>query len=593
MVPEPAAMVASAARSERRMAAIAVADVVGSSILVAMAPEAMQKALNGIVETALKPLAVTHGARLQRSTGDGSLVEFPSADAALAWALAVQRAVIAATADPQALPIALRISIDVGEVLVEKDDIIGQCVNIATRLQENAPPGGLAISEAAQQALSARPTGLVDIGIIMLRNIARPIRVALLLPETPPRIPRAAPLEGRPAIAVLPFRADGADEPSRYFNEGIIEDIILSLGALHEISVIARSATLNWSHDSYDPPTLGRMLGVRYLVSGKLQRRGDGLRLRIDLHETQEGDQLWTERFDIPLREIFLVQDHVVERVVAGVAPTIRAAELRMALRKAPESLSAYDHTLRAMHALDGLKRESFRAAEQHLQQAMSEDPGYATAAALAARWHSLAIGQAWSNDPANDAVQLRELAHRAVQLDPRNALGHAISGHFRAYHLRDPESALPYLRRAVEVGPSHALAWTLLSGSLSYLGRGDEALAAATRGFGLSPLGADRYYYQFFEGLAQHVTGDHVAAARSMRLSLAESPGFTSAHRILIACLVAQGECAAAQTVAAEMMKCEPRFRISRYAKERQPFADPTLGRQLLDALRQSGVPD
>jgi TolB-like protein len=333
MAEDPAGPGGTATRPQRRSAAVAVADVVGSSIMVGMAPDAAHQALTRLQDSALVPLALAQGARFQRSTGDGTLVEFPGADAALAWALAAQRAAAAAAADPQALPIALRISIDVGEVMVAKGDIIGQCLNIAARLQEHAPPGGLAISEAARLALSAPPPGLVDIGSVALRNILGQVRVALLLPESPPRVPRPAPLEGRPAVAVLPFRAEEEDEATRYFNEGVIEDIILSLGALHELAVIARGATLGWSPGAYDPSTLGRMLGVRYLVSGRLRRRGDGLRLRVDLHETQEGDQIWGERFDIPLREIFLLQDHVVERTVAGIAPTIRAAELRRALR--------------------------------------------------------------------------------------------------------------------------------------------------------------------------------------------------------------------------------------------------------------------
>jgi adenylate cyclase len=222
----------------------------------------------------------------------------------------------------------------------------------------------------------------------------------------------------------------------------------------------------------------------------------------------------------------------------------------------------------------------------------MREDPAYAMAAAWAAQWHSLAVGQAWSNDPAQDAAAVNDLATRAIQLDPRNALGHAISGHFRAYHQRDPESALPCFDRALEVGPSHALSWTLCSASLSYLGRAEEALAAARRGFSLSPQGPDRYYFQFFVGLAEHCSGNHAAAVRSMRLSLMESPGFTSAHRILVAALEAQGDRPAARIAAADMMRYEPHFRVANYAAERQPFVDGELRHQLLAALGAAGVP-
>lgn len=576
--------------SGRRSSAVCMADIVGYSVLMGAAPDTTHANWMELLATILRPLGQVHRCRFMKSTGDGVLAEFPSADTAMGWALDVQRAVWERDR-PDRLPMAFRIALDVGEVFLGDGDIYGECLNVAARLQEHAPPGGLVLTEAARDALSASPP-LHDIGRVKLRNIAALVRASVLMPDTPPRVPRPSPLTGRPAVAVLPFRSSEGDWADRYFSNGIIEDIIVSLGALRDISVIARGATLGWSGSQHDPCVVGRVLGVRYLLSGAVTRHGGGLRLSALLQETEEGDTIWHERFDVAEPELFALQDEIVTRVAEGIAPSILAAELRLALRKPPESLSAYDHTLRGIHALDGLRRDTFPAAEQHLKAAMLEDPSYATPAAWAAQWHSLAIGQAWSKNPTHDAASIGQFAARAVQLDPRNALGLAISGHYRAYHKRDPESALPFLDRAVQVGPSNALAWTLRSASLSYLGRGVEALASAQRGFSLSPLGADCYYYQFFLGLAQHVCGEHAAAARSMRLSLADSPCFTSAHRILIAALDAQREHDAARAVAAEMMQCEPNFRLSHYAGERQPFTDQEQREQLLNALRTAGVP-
>jgi adenylate cyclase len=584
---------AAPALETRRFGAVAFADIVGYTVLMGAAPDVAHAAWMRLLHDSLRPLAVQHGSRFLKSTGDGVAAEFSSAGDALDWARGVHAA--ARDADrPDCPPIAFRIGIDQGEIIVTAEDIYGACVNVAARLQEHAPPGGIALSDAVRAALAAdAQDSLQPIGTTRLRNIALPVDVFLDVPATPPRVPRRAPLLGTPSVAVMPFESLGADATESYFAEGIIADIVTSLAALRDLSVIARGATLGWGAGRHDPTVVGRMLGVRYMLSGTVRRGGGGLRLTALLRETNEGDTIWNDRYDIAEREVFACQDDIVARAVAGIAPSIRAAELRRALRQKPDSLTAYDHTLRAMHALDGLERGRFAEAEQHLAAAMREDPGYAMPAAWSAQWHSLAVGQAWSSDPVRDTQAVNAMAARAVALDPRNALGHAISGHYRAYHQRDPESALPCFDRALSVAPSHALSWTLRSASLSYLGRAQEALAAARRGFALSPQGADRYYFQFFVGLAEHGCGNHEAAVRSMRLSLRESPGFTSAHRILVAALGALGAQEEARAVAAEMMRFEPHFRLGRYAEERQPFVDPTLGRQLLDALRGAGVPD
>jgi len=275
------------------------------------------------------------------------------------------------------------------------------------------------------------------------------------------------------------------------------------------------------------------------------------------------------------------------------VVPSVRAAELRRALRRRPDSLTAYDFTLRGMYNLDGLRRETFSEAGSQLRRAIAEDPGYSMPVAWAAQWHSLAVGQAWSEAPEEDAERAGQMAARAIHLDPRNALGFAIAGHHRAYHLRDPASALAFFDSALAACPSHALSWTLRSASLSYLGRGAEALECARRGFGLSPYGPHRYYFQFFVGLAHFALGNDAEAVRWMELSLRDSPGFTSAHRILMAALGGVGKIEDARMIAQQMMFCEPQFRLSRYENERAPFVDAELRHKLLSRMRSAGVPD
>jgi adenylate cyclase len=570
---------------------VAFADIVAYTLLMSLDGERAHARWMELLTGCLDPLAVANGGRIVKSTGDGVTAEFSAPGRAFAWALALHEHVLA-TDTPTAPPIAFRVAIADGEVDVTERDIYGACVNLAARLQEHAPPGGIAVTASVHAALT-EATPMHDLGPLRLRHIPEAVRVFVCVPRFAPRTPLCAATIDLPAVAVLPFEIEPGREDDRYLANGLIEDIVVSLGALRDLAVIARGATLAWAGAPQDPRAVGRMLGVRYVLTGSLRRGTDRLRLRVDLRETEEGDSLWSDRYDLGFADLFDLQDSIVERVVAGVAPSLRAAEVRRALRQRPESLSSYDLTLRGMHALDGLRRDHFDEAGSLLRRAMQEDPGFATPVAWSAQWHSLAVGQAWTPTPEQDATRAGDLAQRAVHLDPRNALGQSVSGHLRAYHQRDPAGALPFFDQALAACPNHALSWTLKSASLSYLGRGIEALQAAQRGFQLWPQGPQRYYFEFFVGLAHYACGDFQEAARWARLSLSDNPGFTSAHKALMAALVALGRGDEARLVADQMMRLDPSFRLLEYAATRVPIVDPDLRKHLVDHMRLAGVPD
>lgn len=569
---------------------MAFADIVGYTVLMSVDPERTHARWMDLLHGTLRPLARARGSRIVKSTGDGMLADFGKVADALAWAKAVH-AHVAATDRPDLPPIAFRIAIAFGDIDATDDDLYGPCVNIAARLQEHAPPGGIALTAEARAALGAPPP-LEPLGPLVLRNIATPVDAFVGMPATPPRVPQRRPPTGMPSVAVMPFELPHGSN-DQYLSDGVIEDIVLSLGALPDLSVTARGATLAWGPGRHDPAMIGRVLGVRYVLSGALRRAPGRMRLAVALRETSEGDSLWSERYDIPDDDLFDVQDEIVTRVVGGLAPSIRSAELRRALRTPPGSLTAYDHTLRGMHELDTLRGQGFAVARQQFDHAMATDPGYAAPVAWASRWHSFAYSQGWSRDPARDRELWGEAAARAIALDPANAMAHAMAGHFRARVLHDPQGALADYDRALARNPNYAPALSLKSGALSYLGRGPDALALAERALALSPRGPERFYYLCFVGMAHLACGDNDTAAHWLRQTIAENPDLNAAHRFLIAALHGAGRGDDARAAAAVLRAREPEFRVSAYVDGRQPFTDAALAAQLIGALRAAGLPD
>lgn len=574
----------------RAHAAVVFADIVGYTILMGADGAHTHARWMQLLHGTLRPMGARLGSTLMKSTGDGVAAAFPTVAAALCWAQAVQQAVRESD-DPGVPPVAFRIGIDAGPVEFDADEIYGVAVNVAARLQEHAPPGGIALSAAVLAALP-HPPPMLALGCVALRNIPTPVEAAVIEPPSPVRVPLRPPARGLPAIAIMPLANDANDPEDAYFAEGVLEDVAVSLGALRELAVIARSATLGWSPRRHDARTLGRMLGARYVLTGRLRRRPGCLRLDLDLHEAEDGARLWSERFDAPDSGIFAMQEAIAARIAAGLVPGIEAAELARALRQRPESLTAYDLTLRAMHAMTALEPASFADAGRDLMQAIAADPTFAMPLARAAQWHSMALGQGWSAAPDAAVAEVEDKAARAIMLDPSNALGHAMAGRYWSYHRRDPLRALPHFDRALAANPSHAMAWTWRAAALAFLGRGPEAVDSAERGLALSPRGRECYYFRYALGLALWAQGDNQQAARWLGRTLRERPGFSAACRVLIGALVPMGRLSEARRVAQRMLRAEPDFSLADFERRRAAIVDPALRHRLHAAMQSAGLP-
>ncbi|MCC6947695.1 MAG: hypothetical protein IT539_08005 [Bradyrhizobiaceae bacterium] len=421
----------------------------------------------------------------------------------------------------------------------------------------------------------------------IVEEIRRPAAAAIELPGMNGASPRAAADE-LPSIAVLPFRSAGADEFSDYFGDGIVEDIIVSLGSLHELFVISRGSTLAFRGKEPDPREVGRALGVRYVVSGSVQRSGKRLRIFVELCDAESGTALWTDRTEAPLGDLFDIQDSYTASFAGRVAPYIRAAELKRALRKRPETLSAYDYVLQG---LDHVHRDAtFGRAGEFFQLAIDKEPGFALPYAWAGWWRSILIRQGWSKEPIKDWMIAAQMSSRAIDLDPQNALALASYGHLKSVLQRDYDSGELFLESAVQACPNGPIAWVLGSFTQSYRGNGEEAIRRAEQALKLSPLDRGRFYCHLAMGLGHYIAGRYDEAVKWGKLSATENPGFTSTLRYLAAAHTAAGEHAEARKVAAEVVRLEPHFRLGSYVI---PFQNKELNELHRARLRQAGLPE
>jgi len=578
-----------AAPLQRRLAAIAFADIVGWSVLAAADEAGAAERWIALFRAEVAPAAAARGGRIVDVQGDGTLAEFPDVTAALGWARHLHAAADAAGRDaPDEPPIAFRIAIHLGSILVDGKRILGDAVNLAARLQEFAEPGGTVLSaEAAMLLGGADREAARELGNLPLRNLSRAVRAVALGGGRGVPVPLPPPPGPLPSVAVLPLEDLSGDPADAHLASGIVEDIAASLAGLHDVFVISPDSARMFAGQSPSPQRVARTLGVRFVVTGAMRRRSGGFEVSARLVDAVTGEQLWGERLDFADRDLFEAQEHVVRRVVAGVAPNIRAAALREAMRKRPESLTAYDHMLRGLHAMGRQDRTDFLRARDHLDLAMADDPGFALPAAWTAHWHSLRIGHGWSHDRAADATAIFGFAARALELEPSNALALAVLGHNTSYLRGDPDAAMESFDRALSASPGSSIAWTLSSATLTYLGRAGEAVRHAERGLRLSPYDPLRYFQQHILSLAHYATGALPEAERHGRLAIAANASHASNWRVQAAVLAAQGRRGEARAALRRVEELEGGFDVERYVGERMPLRDAGLRARFAHDLR------
>jgi len=512
---------------KRKLAAILHADVVGFSRLMGEDEAGTHRAL-GELRRAIDPLIAAHGGRIVGTAGDSLLADFPSVVDALSCAVEMQRAVRAINdAMPPARRLELRIGVNLGDVIVDGDDIFGDGVNIAARLEALAQPGTVCISQTVyDQVRNKLNLAYRPLGSHRVKNIAEPVRAYAVGPPAvaprPRRGPRilmsaagaaalaaaglvawafyagaghdllglgaapkpvevaslAAPtrLAGRPSLAVLPFENLSGDVGQDYFSNGIAEDVITALGRFSNLLVVAKSASFQFKGQNLAPAEIGRRLDARYLLEGSVRRVADRVRVNAELSEAATGRNVWSQAYDGEVKDIFAVQEDIARRVVGAAAVKLARFERERALGKPTQNLAAYEYVLRGRDVFSHATRESNHEAQEMFQRAIDLDPSYA--AAYAALGLSLveAVTSGWTEFIADDLGRAERLAQKALSLDPASTTAYRLLAVVDLDRGRF-DLALGQTERALEINPSDAESYLTRGSILVWAGRAAEAL--------------------------------------------------------------------------------------------------------------------
>jgi adenylate cyclase len=446
----------STERVERRLAAVLAADIAGYSRLMGNDELGTLAAVKAVRSDLVDPTIAAYHGRIVKTTGDGMLVEFASAVDAVTCAMVVQGRMAGRKSAPQ--EIAFRIGINVGDLIIENNDIFGEGVNIAARVENECEPGGVWLSDDAYRQVRGKANfAFDDLGERSLKNIDRPVRIysvrsAVFSLSTnvgsPVESRKIVSPPDRPSIAVLPFSNMSGDPEQEYFADGIVEDITTALSRFKSLFVIARNSSFTYKGRAVDIKQAGRELGVRYLLEGSVRKSGERMRISGQLIDAASGAHLWAEKIDGALEDVFELQDEITSRVVGAIEPSITRAEITRAQVKSTVNLDAYDLCLRALAAHYSQTPSNFDKALLLLEEALRLDPSYAWVKALSAYIYCLKIGQGWGAP--EDEGKAMVLAREALSSGSDEPKTIAFAAHALAWLAREHDIALTAIGRAL-----------------------------------------------------------------------------------------------------------------------------------------------
>jgi TolB-like protein/class 3 adenylate cyclase len=578
-------------RLERRLSAILAADVAGYSRLMHHDEEATHAKLTALLTGCVEPAIAEHRGRIVKNTGDGFLAEFQSAVEAVRAAIQFQARIKELTSgDTEDSRIAFRVGINAGDVIVEPNDIFGDGVNIAARLESIAEPGGICISSSAYDHVRGRiGATFADLGEQGLKNIACPVRVFRMMDDRVP--PNAAPSHAdKLSIAVLPFENLSVDPEQEYLADGIVEDITMALSLFRWLFVIARNSSFTYKGRTVDVRQVGRELGVRYVLEGSVRRAGNRIRIAGQLIDAESRAHLWAGRFEGAFEDMFDLQDHVTERVVGAIAPKLQLEEIKRAMRKPTENLAAYDYYLRGLAAHRPGSIDANQRSLRLYYKAIEVDPKLACAYGMAAWCYVERKARGWMIEHERENAEAARLARKAVRLGSYDPISLCMGGYTLAFVAHEFDAAAGFIDRGLAVNPNYASAWTLSAWLRVWRGEPNLALEHVAHAMRLNPL--DPSGMHGAAAYAHLLLGEYDAASSSAEMAMRHNPAF-----LLPICVSAASNALASRSEAARKsleltLQQNPGLRISNLRDLASFRRDEDLA-LFTDGLRAAGLPE
>lgn len=580
-------------RIQRRLAAILAADIAGYSRLMGRDEAGTARLLREHL-AAVHAVIERHHGRIVKTMGDGLLIEFPSAVAAVEGAITFQRRMERRNArQPADRRMLFRIGVNLGDVLVQGDDILGDGVNVAARLESLAASGGVCLSQAVYEQVKGKiDVEFRDLGSHRLKNIAEPVHVyavegGAVRPTAP--APPSLPLPDEPSIVVLPL-ANMSDDPEQAFlADGMTEDLTTALSRLRWLFVIARNSAFAYKDRSVDVRTIARELGVRYALEGSVRRAGEHIRITAQLIDAEKGGHIWAERYDRRMDDIFAVQDEITGNIVASIEPHLYAREGYRAASKPPESVDAWGQVVRAIALVNQFGRRDNEEAQRLLHRALAIDPRYARGHAILswALWWATLYHYIEDRD-AGYAESARH-SQEAVKLDASEPWARLMQG-LNLSTSGQHDRALAEHQAALALNPNFALGRTTYGWALLRAGRFDEAIAETAMALRMSPLDSFSGLYTTIHGLALLGAHRFAEALPHLRASVAADAEFAGHYNALISCCGHLGRRDEAAEFLARRNRVGPPLRVSVLRHNLRHFAHCEV---FAEGLEKAGVPE
>jgi adenylate cyclase len=582
-------------RVQRRLAAILAADVAGYSRLIRGDEEGTLARLSTLRKETIDPSIAEHGGRIVKLMGDGMLAEFPSVVDAVRNAVEVQEAVAENQAGlPEEERIVFRVGINLGDVVIDGDDIQGDGVNVAARLEALADPGGVCISGAVYDQVRDRiDLAFQDLGKHEVKNIERPIR---LWQWTRGAADDAAasdvvlPLPDKPSIAVLPFDNMSGDPEQEHFADGMAEDIITALSRMPWFFVIARNSSFTYKGRAVDVTKVAAELGVKYVLEGSVRKGGNRLRITAQLIDATSGKHIWAERYDRELMDIFEVQDEVTQAIVAAVAPEFLSTEARAARRKDPRQLDAWECVMRGRAHLWKLGREDAAEARRLFERAIELAPGGEFGVSDLALVHFLEFFYRWGDSPEHSLQNMLTTAQKAVAVDESDPLAWTVLA-WASQFARRWDAATESIERAIQLSPNFVPAIGIRGGIRALNGQPDSGIELINQAARLSPSDGFMPFWMLCLFWAYYAKGQYDEAAKAAQRGLRTAPDNPTLRRQLAAAYAMLGRMDEAKAALDEYLRIEPDHTIADSRKI--PSSVPVDLERFLDGLRKAGLPE